>query len=74
MRGSWGRKADSSSHAQASVGLDTLVEWLLDPDGCLDQFTMAACVCSGVRSQNHWLLRVNGEGCWKQLCTLTCNV
>ena len=59
-----------SSYVQASMDLDTVNEWSPDPDGCLDQFTTAAHVCSGVESQNCWLLRAGAEGCQKQLRTL----
>ena len=52
------------------MDLDTVNEWSPDPDGCLDQFTMAMCVCGGVRGRNCWLLRAGAEGCQKQLRTL----
>ena len=52
------------------MGLDTLVEWSPDPDSCLDQFTMVAHVCGGVRSQNGWLLGASEEGSQKLSRTL----
>ena len=50
------------SYAQASAGLDTLVEWLPDLDSCPDQFTTAARACSGVGSRNGRLVGAGGEG------------
>ena len=52
------------------MGLDTLVKWSPDPDGCLDQFTMAVRVCGGVGSQNGWLLGAGEEGGQKLSRTL----
>ena len=56
------------------MGLDTLVKWSPDLDGCLDQFTTAACVCGGVGSQNGWLLGAGEEGGRKLSRTLACGV
>jgi len=53
------------------MGLDTLVEWSPDPDGCPDRFTSAARACSGVGSQNSWLLGAGDEASQKWLRTLT---
>ena len=51
------------------MGFDTVDGWLPDPDGCLDQFTMTACACSGAGSQNSQLLGAGNEGGQKQLRT-----
>ena len=57
-----GRISRFFSYAQASAGLDTLVEWLPDPDSCPDQFTTAARACSGVGSRNGQLVGAGSEG------------
>ena len=54
-------KAESSAVTQASMGCDTSYGWSPDLVTHPDQFSSAACVCSGIGNKGGWLLRALGQ-------------